>query len=354
MGRMERTKQSARCSIAWSCPSMSAPVGSSRNALLERHGYRVDDHWLRTRAETDAFKAEHGVETTPQTFIGGGGSAATTICAAFSGMHVPTRGRDQLYAGDRAVRDDRVDGACGELSRFTARRSRCGRVSGSSRSACVRWRCSNSRTSSASRPCSSTTTCSRGAGCRTATSIRSPKGWPGVLMIAGALMWLSVPVALVIGSIGAVSVVKAVYIDKRELKCACVGGIEQRAAGVRVADRKPDDGGDGNLDDREMRRVLILAALTALPLPALAQSMPGMPGMKMPAKPAAKPKPKPAPAPRAGAACACGQGQARRHAGDGHEHRPCPARCSPTRRTDGRNGYARRARSTPSRWPGWI
>jgi hypothetical protein len=46
----------------------------------------------------------------------------------------------------------------------------------------------------------------------------------GVLMISGALKWLSIPVALVIGTIGAVSVFKAVYIDKRELKCACVGG----------------------------------------------------------------------------------------------------------------------------------
>ena len=27
-----------------------------------------------------------------------------------------------------------------------------------------------------------------------------------------------------IGGIGAISVIKAVYIDKRELKCACVGG----------------------------------------------------------------------------------------------------------------------------------
>ena len=43
-------------------------------------------------------------------------------------------------------------------------------------------------------------------------------------MIAGALTWLSVPVALFIGTIGAVSVFKAVYVDKRELKCACVGG----------------------------------------------------------------------------------------------------------------------------------
>ena len=46
----------------------------------------------------------------------------------------------------------------------------------------------------------------------------------GVLMIAGALPWLSIPVALGIGAIGAISVFMVVYIDKRELKCACVGG----------------------------------------------------------------------------------------------------------------------------------
>ena len=46
----------------------------------------------------------------------------------------------------------------------------------------------------------------------------------GILMIAGALLWLAIPVALLIGVIGAVSVFKAVYVDRRELKCACVGG----------------------------------------------------------------------------------------------------------------------------------
>ncbi len=34
-------------------------------------------------------------------------------------------------------------------------------------------------------------------------------------MIAEALNWISIPVALFIGTIGAVSVFKAVYIDKR-------------------------------------------------------------------------------------------------------------------------------------------
>ncbi len=46
----------------------------------------------------------------------------------------------------------------------------------------------------------------------------------GVLKIAGALIWIAAPLALFIGGVGAVSVFKAVYIDKRELKCACVGG----------------------------------------------------------------------------------------------------------------------------------
>lgn len=50
------------------------------------------------------------------------------------------------------------------------------------------------------------------------------EGLAGVLMIAHVATWLSVPVALVIGGIGAVSVVKAVYVDRRDLKCACVGG----------------------------------------------------------------------------------------------------------------------------------
>lgn len=37
-------------------------------------------------------------------------------------------------------------------------------------------------------------------------------------------MWIASPLALFIGTVGAVSVFKAVYIDKRKLKCACVGG----------------------------------------------------------------------------------------------------------------------------------
>ena len=46
----------------------------------------------------------------------------------------------------------------------------------------------------------------------------------GILMIAGLLTWIIAPIVLIASCIGAVSIIKAVYIEKRDLKCACVGG----------------------------------------------------------------------------------------------------------------------------------
>lgn len=47
------------------------PYGLKSKDLLERKGFEVEDHHLTSREETDAFKKDHGVETTPQTFIDG-------------------------------------------------------------------------------------------------------------------------------------------------------------------------------------------------------------------------------------------------------------------------------------------
>lgn len=46
----------------------------------------------------------------------------------------------------------------------------------------------------------------------------------GILMVAGLLTWVAAPLALVVSLVGAVSVFKAVYVEKRDLNCACVGG----------------------------------------------------------------------------------------------------------------------------------
>ena len=46
----------------------------------------------------------------------------------------------------------------------------------------------------------------------------------GFLMMTGSIVLFAAPITFIAASIGAVSVFKAVYIDKRDLKCACVGG----------------------------------------------------------------------------------------------------------------------------------
>ena len=43
-------------------------------------------------------------------------------------------------------------------------------------------------------------------------------------MIAGLWPWFVAPIVLIASTIGAVSIIKAAYIEKRDLNCACVGG----------------------------------------------------------------------------------------------------------------------------------
>ena len=52
-------------------PEHTCPFGVRARAMLDAAGYTVDDHILRSRAEVDAFEAEHNVATTPQVFIDG-------------------------------------------------------------------------------------------------------------------------------------------------------------------------------------------------------------------------------------------------------------------------------------------
>jgi glutaredoxin 3 len=50
-------------------PEHTCPFGVRAKALLEEHGYEVDDRVLQSRDEVEAFKAEHDVATTPQIFL---------------------------------------------------------------------------------------------------------------------------------------------------------------------------------------------------------------------------------------------------------------------------------------------
>jgi glutaredoxin len=52
-------------------PEHTCPYGLLAKRMLEDAGLPFEDKLLQSRDETDAFKSEHGVSTTPQLFIDG-------------------------------------------------------------------------------------------------------------------------------------------------------------------------------------------------------------------------------------------------------------------------------------------
>ena len=201
----------------------TCPYGIKAKDLLKRSGYEVDDRHLTTREQTDAFKAEHGVATTPQIFIGGERLGGYDDLRRFLGKRVSDPKKTSyrpiiaLFTMTALMAMAASFAITGNV--FTIRAAEW--FIGFSMVVLSLLKLQNIETFStmflnydllAKRwlPYSYIYPFAEGAA--------------GVLMVAGALSWLSVPVALFIGTIGAVSVFKAVYIDKRELKCACVGG----------------------------------------------------------------------------------------------------------------------------------
>jgi len=63
--RKERTASVYRMVM----PDHICPYGLKTVDLLKRNGFSIDDHHLRTREETTAFKEKYDVETTPDVFV---------------------------------------------------------------------------------------------------------------------------------------------------------------------------------------------------------------------------------------------------------------------------------------------
>lgn len=204
-------------------PDHVCPYGLKARWLLRQKGYEVEDHWLTTRQEVDAFKAAHHVKTTPQIFIDGARIGGHDDLRRHFGLKVTDAGATS-YTPVLTVF------AVGALLALS-----------------LSWLIAM--------PLISIMTIEHFIAItmillamlklqdvdRFATMFLNydllarrivPYGraYPfleltaGVLMLTGLLPWLSIPIALFIGGIGAASVFKAVYIDRRELKCACVGG----------------------------------------------------------------------------------------------------------------------------------
>ena len=204
-------------------PGHVCPYGLKARHLLRSRGFAVDDRHLTTREATDAFKRDHGVATTPQVFIGGERIGGYDDLRRHFGMAVPDpaalsyRPVLAVFAATAAMALATSYAAFGDALTVRA----------------VEWFIAMSMVVLAMLKLQNIE--------RFATMFLNydmlaqrwvPYGrvYPfaefgaGVLMLAGVLDWLAIPVALIIGSIGAVSVIKAVYVDRRELKCACVGG----------------------------------------------------------------------------------------------------------------------------------
>lgn len=74
-------------------PNHTCPYGLKSKHLLETRGYKVDDRHLTTREQTDTFKAEHGVATTPRPSSMASGLVGMTIFGASSVSRSPIRMR---------------------------------------------------------------------------------------------------------------------------------------------------------------------------------------------------------------------------------------------------------------------
>ncbi len=199
------------------------PYGIKSKDLLKRKGYTVEDHHLTTREETDAFKQKHDVDTTPQTFIGGKRIGGHDALMEFFGKDVPD---PDATSYTPVIAIFAMTFLMALAAAFVTTGEAISILTGE-------WFIAFSMCVLAIQKLQdvrSFSTMFLGydllAQKWVPYSYIYPfaEGLAGVLMIAGILHFISIPLALFIGSIGAFSVFKAVYIDKREIKCACVGG----------------------------------------------------------------------------------------------------------------------------------
>ncbi|SFU49110.1 glutaredoxin family protein [Halomonas korlensis] len=199
------------------------PFGLKCKDLLERKGFDVEDHHLTTREETEDFKEQHGVDTTPQTFIGGQRIGGYDELREYFGLDSPSEDETTYQPVIALFATALLMGLA---------------VSWTATGSLISPRVPEYFVAIAMallglqklKDVESFSTMFLNYDLLAQRQVRYGYVYPyaetlaGILMLAGALVWLAAPVALFIGTVGAVSVFKAVYVDKRELKCACVGG----------------------------------------------------------------------------------------------------------------------------------
>lgn len=199
------------------------PYGLKSKDLLEREGYSVDDQHLTTRAQTDAFKEEHDVNTTPQSFIDGKRIGGYDDLRVHFGKDAPDADSTSYEPVIALFAVAAVMAVA--VTWLTQQTVLSGRT--------LEWFISISMVLLGLQKLQDVeafSTMFLNYDLLAQRWVRYGYVYPfvetgaGLAMMAGVATLISAPAALFVASIGAVSVFKAVYIDKRELKCACVGG----------------------------------------------------------------------------------------------------------------------------------
>ncbi|MBX2881545.1 MAG: glutaredoxin [Granulosicoccus sp.] len=204
-------------------PERICPSGLKAKALLEKKGIVFQDHVLGSREEVEAFKSEHAVETTPQVWLDDERIGGFDALASHLGE--PTADKSATsYAPVLALF------AMTALMAMAVSYAVSGRIFTIK---AAEWFIAFSMCALALQKLRDIDAFADQFITYDLLAMRYlpyakiypfAEGGAGILMIAGALSMVSIPVALFIGGIGAISVIKAVYVDKRDLRCACVGG----------------------------------------------------------------------------------------------------------------------------------
>jgi len=199
------------------------PYGLRSKDLLEREGYLVEDNHLTSRNDTDDFKQKHGVETTPQTFIeekriggydelrkyfgkgeaGQNGTTYAPVIAIFSVAALLSLAFQFFVSEDFISIRTLVLFIAFSMTLLAVQKLKD--LNSFTNSfitydlLAMRW-------------------------LRYGYIYPFLEAYAGIGMVAQLPAIAVAPFSLFIGTVGAISVFKAVYVDKRELKCACVGG----------------------------------------------------------------------------------------------------------------------------------
>ena len=204
-----------------SMPEHECPWGLKAIELMQQRGIGFEDHRLTSKEEVNAFKERYGVPTTPQIFSGEKRIGGYTDLAALLGEEaegaeysytpvVAVFGTALLMAlvlGDNVIQRFMGFSICAlamlklmDVDSFAASFVKYDLAT-------QRWRVWG-------------------------------KLYPGVELLIGLGFLLKPPmplagwIALIVGIQGMISVIKAVYIDKLALNCACVGGNSKTPLGI--------------------------------------------------------------------------------------------------------------------------